>query len=332
MRPRNPYLLAALVGLALLAGLLFWPRHDRADRDARNAAQAERQAASGKTGAAPAQKVPGADGPRPLYGRDPIWQIPEGATPPRRVMTDAEVLAKGRVLPVPGLAVAPAVPARSPASPSAAPVSAPVASVGSATPGGLGRPPVPAPVVAPVAAAAPSPVDNRPHSIHAADWKNKVNQLVSALRAGKGAEIDHALMMDFLQGKDLQGWSPDYRNWIGDELMIVLVKDLPERAFGDLKTIQENPAAPAAMRDYSVQHIGDLVGNGTINQAGVDYIWQTLAQNDPATASTALVILHRLSEQKPALVPAARVAEAAQKLLASADQRSQITAKSILRK
>ncbi|MEI8109099.1 MAG: hypothetical protein WCI46_14895, partial [Verrucomicrobiota bacterium] len=105
-----------------------------------------------------------------------------------------------------------------------------------------------------------------------------------------------------------------------------------ERAFADLRIIQENPAAPAAMRDYSVQHIGELVANGTIDQAGVDYIWQTLAQNDPATASTALVILHRLSEQKPALVPAARVAEAAQKLLASADQRSQITAKSILRK
>ncbi len=329
MRASNSPIIAGLACLVLVLAVVLWPRSDRARPEAAHVAKPDARVAVGQPGGAPAGRAPGAGGPRPLYGKDPIWQIPEGATPPRKVMTDAEVLAKGRVLPAPGLAVAPAAPA----SPPAASVTAPVASVGPATSGGSSTPPVPPPVVAPAAAVAdPAPVDNRPHSIHATDWNNKANQLVSALRVGKGAEIDHALMMDFLQGKDLQGWSPDYRNWIGDELMIVLVKDLPERAFGDLKTIQENPAAPAAMRDYSVQHIGDLVANGTIDQAGVDYIWQTLAQNDPATASTALVILHRLSEQKPALVPAARVAEAAQKLLASTDERSQITAKSILRK
>jgi len=233
--------------------------------------------------------------------------LPEAAAQRPRLLSDAEVLAKGRVLPAAGL------------SAGAVPVAPPPAAS--------------APVAAPVAlAAAAAPVDNRRNSIHAADWKNKANQLVTALRAGQGAQIDHAQMMDFLQGKDLQGWSADYRNWIGDELMIVLVQDLPERAFGDLKTIQENREAPAAMRDYSVQHIGDLVINDTIGKVGVDYLWQTLEQNDPATVSTALVILHRLSEQKPALVPASQVVQAAQKLLASADVRSQITAKSILRK
>ena len=331
MRARNPYLIAGLACFSLVVGAVLWLR---ANKGARNVADPDSRMAAGQPGsgspsagraAGRAGKSPGISEPKPLRGEDAMWQIPEAAAPTRKVMTEAEVLAKGRVLPDPRISGSPVAAAPSSAAPPpVAAVPAPVAPVAS------GTPVVSAPVVAP--AVAPVPVDNRPHSIHATDWKNKANQLVSALRAGQGAEIDHALVMNFLQGKDLQGWSPDYRNWIGDELMIVLVHDLPERAFADLKTIQENPEAPAAMRDYSVQHIGDLVANGTIDQAGVDYIWQTLAQNDPATASTALVILHRLSEQKPALVPAARVAEAAQKLLASADQRSQITAKSILRK
>jgi len=145
-------------------------------------------------------------------------------------------------------------------------------------------------------------------------------------------EIDHAQMMDFLQGQNTHGWPESYRNWIGDELMIVLCRDLPERAFADLRTIQENPAAPAAMRDYSVQHIADLVATQAIDPSAAAYVWQVLAQNDPATLSTALISLHNLSADQPDLVSASRVAEAAQKLVTHADLRTQITAKSILGK
>ena len=319
MLTRNPYLLAVLACLTLAVGAAFWLRQNHAPQAARNLPEPAPTAKA----AEPVTKEPAKLPPPPLSkviplrdDVDPVLQDARTARPPRRALSDAEVLATGGVWPPAGSPASSAVggfPVVAPPAPSVSVVSAPVVSV-------------------PVVAAPPTAAANPLHSLRAADWKNQANQLVNALRAGKRVDLDHVLIMDFLQGKDLQGWSPDYRNWIGDELMIVLVRDLPERAFGDLKTIQENPTAPAAMRDYSVQHIGDLVANGTIDQVGVDYIWQTLAQNDPATASTALVILHRLSEQKPALVPAARVAEAAQKLLASADQRSQITAKSILRK
>jgi len=319
MPTRNPYLLASLACLLLAVGAAFWLRQDHAPQAARNLPEPAPTAKA----AEPVTKEPTKLPPPPLSkviplrdDVDPVLQDARTARPPRRALSDAEVLAKGGVWPAAGSPASPALsgfPVVAPPAPSVSVVSAPVVS-------------------APVAAAPSAPAANPLHSLQAADWKNQANQLVNALRAGKRVDLDHALVMDFLQGKDLFGWPESSRNWIGDELMIVLVKDLPERAFADLRIIQENPAAPAAMRDYSVQHIGDLVANGTIDQVGVDYIWQTLAQNDPATASTALVILHRLSEQRPALVPAARVAEAARKLLASTDERSQITAKSILRK
>lgn len=138
--------------------------------------------------------------------------------------------------------------------------------------------------------------------------------------------------MEFLRGKDLLGWPESYRNWIGDELMTALRQDMPETAFADLKTIAVDSNAPAAMRDYSVQHISHLMTSGVIGKDGADYIWQTLEKNDPQTLSTALISLHRLSEQVPDLVSAKDVQAAAERLKESQDERTRITAGSILKK
>lgn len=170
-----------------------------------------------------------------------------------------------------------------------------------------------------------------PRSIKSQDWKGAANLLVNALRAGDRFEIDHDQLMDFLRGKDLLGWPESYRNWIGDELMTALRQDLPKSAFEDLKSIVADSTAPAAMRDYSVQHISHLVTGGVIGKEGAEYIWQTLEKNDPQTLSTALISLHRLSEQVPDLVHAQVVQAAAERLKESPDERTRITADSILR-
>ena len=169
-------------------------------------------------------------------------------------------------------------------------------------------------------------------SITAADWNGAANLLVNDLRLGKDVELDHDQLMAFLSGKDLLGWPESTRNWIGDELMTALRQDMPGSAFADLKTIVENPSAPAAMRDYSVQHISHLVTGGVIGQEGAAYIWQELTKNDAQTQGTALISLQRLSEQVPNLVSAKKVQAAAEKLKNSPDERTRITAGSILEK
>ena len=168
-------------------------------------------------------------------------------------------------------------------------------------------------------------------SMKADDWKGEANLLVNALRAGEGFEVDHDQLMAFISGKDLLGWPEGLRNWIGDELMTALRQDMPKTAFGDLKSIVENTAAPAAMRDYSVQHISHLMTSGVVGQEGADFIWQTLEKNDSQTLSTALISLHRLSEQLPGLVSAKQVRAAAERHKESPDDRMRITAESILK-
>lgn len=168
-------------------------------------------------------------------------------------------------------------------------------------------------------------------SMKSEDWKGEANLLVNALRAGEGFEVNHDQLLAFISGKDLLGWPEGLRNWIGDELMTALRQDMPKTAFADLKSIVENTAAPAAMRDYSVQHISHLMTSGVIGQEGADFIWQTLEKNDPQTLSTALISLHRLSEQVPDLVAAKQVQATAERLKESPDERTRITAESILK-
>lgn len=169
-------------------------------------------------------------------------------------------------------------------------------------------------------------------SIKSDDWKGEANLLVNALRAGEGFEVNHDELLAFISGKDLLGWPEGQRNWIGDELMTALRQDMPQSAFGDLKSIAENTTAPAAMRDYSVQHISHLVTSGVIGKEGADFVWQILEKNDPQTLSTALISLQRLSEQVPDLVSTKQVQAAAKHLKESLDERTRITAESILKK
>lgn len=168
------------------------------------------------------------------------------------------------------------------------------------------------------------------HSISAKDYR-RPNTLVNAMRGDPEFKIDHEQAMDFLQGKETLGWPEETRNWIGDEVMILLCKGEPQRALSEMKTVQENPDAPLVMRDYSVQHIAAMVGEEAIGGEGADYIWQVLKANDPATLSTALVSLQRLSEDRPDLVTQDQVIQAARTLLSHPDLRTQITAKSILK-
>lgn len=130
---------------------------------------------------------------------------------------------------------------------------------------------------------------------------------------------------------DLLGWPESYRNWIGDELMTALRQDMPDIVFESLKSIEADTTAPAAMRDYSVQHISHLVTSGVIGKEGAESIWRILEMNDPQTLSTALISPHRLSEQVPDLVSAKKVQAAAERLKASPDERTRITAGSILK-
>lgn len=188
--------------------------------------------------------------------------------------------------------------------------------------------------VVPVAAKPAANVDKttRLKSMKSEDWKGEANLLVNALRAGEGFEVNHDQLLAFISGKDLLGWPEGQRNWIGDELMTALRQDMPKTAFGDLKSIVENTAAPAAMRDYGVQHISHLMTSGVLGQEGADFIWQTLEKNDPQTLSTALISLHRLSEQVPDHVGAKQVQAAAERLRESPDERTRISAESILEK
>ena len=86
------------------------------------------------------------------------------------------------------------------------------------------------------------------------------------------------------------------------------------------------------MRDYSVQHLSHLVTGGVIGKEGANHIWATLAKNHPQTLSTALISLHRLSEQVPDSVPASDVRAAAERLKDHPDERTRITSGSILGK
>jgi hypothetical protein len=186
------------------------------------------------------------------------------------------------------------------------------------------------PVMAKSAPKVGNPAAER-RSIKSEDWKGAANLLVNALRAGDRFELNQDELMDFLRGKDLRGWPESYRNWIGDELMTALRQDMPDKAFESLKAIEADSTAPAAMRDYSVQHISHLVTGGVIGKEGANYIWRTLEENDPQTLGTALISLHRLSEQVPEMVSSKDVQAAAERLKESPDERTRITAESILK-
>jgi len=105
MLTRNPYLLASLACLLLAVGVVFWLRQDHAPQAARNLPE---PAPTAKP-AEPVTKEPTKLPPPPLSkviplrdDVDPVLQDSRTARPPRRALSDAEVLAKGGVWPVAG--------------------------------------------------------------------------------------------------------------------------------------------------------------------------------------------------------------------------------------
>lgn len=299
---RKAVVMMVLGVLGLVAGIAFWPRP--LVWLANPVVQVPRPAVTPNPPPdAPPQSVPALklDNDEATLDRVPL--------PPHRFLSDHDVLVAGGVV--------------SPANTRATSAKPVPPQSNKSTP----RPPAPQPEPPPQRESTPASGTN---SISAQDYRGP-NALVNAMRGDPQFKIDHDLAMAFLQGKETLGWLEANRNWLGDEIMILLCKGDPQQAFSDMKTVQENPDAPVVMRDYSVQHIAAIVGEQAIGREGADYIWQVLKANDPATLSTALVSLQRLSEDRPDLVTQAQVAQAAQSLLSHADLRTQITAKSILK-
>jgi len=172
---------------------------------------------------------------------------------------------------------------------------------------------------------------NRLESLASKDWDGQGNLLVNELRAGNGFSVEWQQVEDFLLGKDLLGWPEGQRNWIGDELMTMLRQEQPSQAYELLARIQADANAPEAMRDYSIQHISHLIGNGQAGQEGVEIIRQAYQSGDPVLASTALISLHRLSEKAPDLISPQSVKSYAEKSKQSTDIRLKQSALAILK-
>jgi hypothetical protein len=166
-------------------------------------------------------------------------------------------------------------------------------------------------------------------SIIAKDWQGQPNLLVNEIRAARGFQIPLMEVEDFLAGRDMLGWNEGQRNWIGDELMIMLRQEVPQEAYRIFQSVLADPSAPDAMRDYSVQHISHLVAAGQVGKEGVTVIRNALESGDPIYASTALVSLHRLSTTQPQFISPEQVIKVAKQLENSPDQRTQLTAKAI---
>jgi hypothetical protein len=166
----------------------------------------------------------------------------------------------------------------------------------------------------------------RLESLASKDWDGQGNLLVNELRAGNGFSVEWQQVEDFLLGKDLLGWPEGQRNWIGDELMTMLRQEQPSQAYELLARIQADANAPEAMRDYSIQHISHLIGDGQAGQEGVEIIRQAFESGDPVLASTALISLHRLSEKIPDLISPQSVKSYAEKTKQSTDFRLKLSA------
>jgi hypothetical protein len=163
------------------------------------------------------------------------------------------------------------------------------------------------------------------------EWGGNANGLVNALRAGVGFEVTLETIGKFLRGEELNGWTEDQRSRIGDEMMTMLRQEMPEKAYEIFKELLSDKTAPAAMRDYSIQHIAHLVGEGKVGIEGVTVIRDALESNDPAFSSTALISLHRLSERLPSLISAEQLLGYARRYEESSDERLRSTAEAILK-
>jgi hypothetical protein len=166
-------------------------------------------------------------------------------------------------------------------------------------------------------------------SLTSKDWGGQPNLLVNEIRAARGFQIPLDQVEALLAGKELYGWTEGQRNWIGDELMIMLRQEVPKEAYRIFQQVLADTNAPDAMRDYSIQHISHMVAANQVGAEGVAAIRAALDSGDPIYASTALISLHRLSASQPQFISPEQVAAMAQLQVKSTDQRIQLTAKAI---
>lgn len=173
--------------------------------------------------------------------------------------------------------------------------------------------------------------ETRLESITAKDWQGQANLLINEIRAALGFQVPLDQIEVLLSGKDLYGWPEGQRNWIGDEMMTMLRQEVPQEAYRIFQQVIADTNAPNAMRDYSIQHISHMVIANQIGAEGVAVIRAALDSGDPIYASTALISLHRLSEETPQWISSTEVQAAAKNYQDSTDQRLQATAKAILK-
>ena len=166
-------------------------------------------------------------------------------------------------------------------------------------------------------------------------WGGHAHLLVQALEQGKGIELTHSQVMDFLSG-DHEDWGSNSHRWIADELMTVLREDLSDGAFDDFSSLIANQDLDAAIRGYALQHVGHLADQSINTPESVELMWSLARGNDPDLKSTALLGLYQFAKLHPESLDLSSVVEYSQELVDAAskdvylDNKTSITAGSII--
>ena len=166
-------------------------------------------------------------------------------------------------------------------------------------------------------------------SLDSEEWDGQAYLLVEELELGRGIELTHAQVMEFLSGEQA-GWSDNYYRWISDELMTVLREDLPETAYQDLMSLVTNTELNEAIRGYALQHVGHLADQGVNTEEAVESLWRLARGEDYDLKSTALVGLYQYAKLHPEVQAVEPVIELAGQLVESEDKNTRVTAEGIV--
>ncbi len=166
-------------------------------------------------------------------------------------------------------------------------------------------------------------------SLDSEEWDGQAYLLVEELELGRGIELTHAQVMEFLSGEQA-GWSDNYYRWISDELMTVLREDLPETAYEDLMSLVTNTELNEAIRGYALQHVGHLADQGVNTEEAVESLWRLAQGEDYELKSTALVGLYQYAKLHPEVQAVEPVIELAGQLVESEDKNTRVTAEGIV--
>jgi len=167
-------------------------------------------------------------------------------------------------------------------------------------------------------------------SLDMEEWDGKAHLLVEELNLGRGVELTHEQVIEFLNG-DQQGWDSNYYRWIADELMTALREDMPDTTLDDLSSLVGNTGLDDAIRGYSLQHVGHLMDQGIEVEQGLSLMWESARGSDPDLKSTALVGLYQYAQLHPEQLDLAEVIELAEQSVESQNTNTATTAKAILK-